>query len=687
MKLGSGWPRLALIALLCAGLGAAVAGFWVSRERKADETLVMGAARVERVDGVVGLDRLLEDDGLESEWAEVTPNTPISAGDRLYAGEDSRASLAFTGRNFARLDPATSLDVLALSDRRTQLALREGSAVFEIGELDDGEFYEVATPRGAFELRQPGLYEVGLNEGGGAWISVLSGLARVVGLAGSGDINRGEMLTLLGQTAAEVALSRLSPDYAGSLLDDYYGYQYPGLYDGRYSNYDSYLADPYYYDPYNRYDSYRYVSGLVPGVRDLDRYGTWQEVDGYGYAWRPQADAGWAPYRQGSWTLDDPHGLTWVSNEPWGYAPYHYGRWVNSGGQWYWVPEGPDARPAYSPALVAFLPPDQNGMVGWVPLAPGDTYVRTYYGPDWQPRYLSEADLSRLRVTNFDVPGALTAVPSAGFWNVIDPRSAAAYRPQQFGRDRLVLDPLSVGEMRQLALLESKARRGAKLPPGLARKWAGTSVYTATPPPANAFGRDVASVMRAEAVPEKQKKQKLQFAEEGRTAPVEAAAGRGRDRRADAPAAPGLAAGPPERQRGQGRGARPDAPPEAAAPRAAERPERAAGERPGNAGGERPQAERVGGRQNARRAEERPQAAPRAQEVRQQPQPQQRRVEAPRAEPPRHEHRPQPQARQQQQGPGRQKAERQPGPPPAQGNPQGKAHGGGGGGGKGKGKP
>ncbi|HZI20267.1 MAG TPA: DUF6600 domain-containing protein [Pyrinomonadaceae bacterium] len=688
MRVKSGGARLAIIGVLCAALGAAVAAFWVSRDRKAEEAQVSGAARVERVAGVVGLDRMLEDDGLEDEWQEVTPNTPVSVGDRLYAGEGSRAALAFTGRNFARLGPETSLDVLALSDRRMQLALRDGSAVFEIGELDDDQFYEVATPHGAFELREPGFYEVGLNEDGGAWLSVLNGVARFVGLAGSGDVGKGEVLTLLGQTAADVVLSRLSPDYAGSLLNDYYGDQYPGLYDGRYGSYDAYLADPYHFDPYNRYDSYRYVSDLIPGVRDLDSYGSWQEVDGYGHAWQPRVEDGWAPYQQGYWTLDEPHGMTWVSAEPWGYAPYHYGRWVNSGGQWYWVPEGASERPAYAPALVAFLPPDASGLVGWVPLAPDDTYVRTYYGPDWQPHYLDDADPARLTFTNLDVPGALTAVPAESFWRTVEPRAVASNRPRDAGRARAVLDPFSVGEMRQLALLESKARRGAKLPPGLARKWADTSVYTAEPTAPPAYGRDVARALRAEAVPEKQKKQKLQLADERREAAGESARGRGRDSRGDsrsdeAAAGPPVAAEAPGRERGEGRGARAD---ERTAPHAqpvAGAPVREGGGRLGNPAVRGPQAERVGGRQNAQPAVERPQGQPRGAEARPQPQP--RRDEAPRAAPPRQEQR-QPAHAHPPQGQGRQKAERPQGGPPAErGNQQGKGQGGGGG--KGKGKP
>ena len=188
--------------------------------------------------------------------------------------------------------------MLSLADRRTQLALRDGSAIFDLGYLSPGELFEVATPYGAVDLNQPGLYNVGIDNGS-AVVSVLSGLAQVVGLNGSGQISKGEVLTLLGQTAANVVLSRINGNDAGYLLNDYYGYQYPQYYDGRYQDYNAYLNDPYYYDPYRRDVSYQYVSSYIPGINDLDYYGDWQNVSGYGYAWRPRVDTGWAPYQEG----------------------------------------------------------------------------------------------------------------------------------------------------------------------------------------------------------------------------------------------------------------------------------------------------------------------------------------------------------------------------------------------------
>jgi hypothetical protein len=100
-------------------------------------------------------------------------------------------------------------------------------------------------------------------------VSALTGLAQVVGLGGSGQVSKGEMLTLLGQAASEVALSRLNRQDAGYQIDDYYRYQYPDSYDGRYSNYDAYLSDPNYYDPYQRNVSYKYASSNITGLNDL----------------------------------------------------------------------------------------------------------------------------------------------------------------------------------------------------------------------------------------------------------------------------------------------------------------------------------------------------------------------------------------------------------------------------------
>ena len=511
------WPHLTIVAVasaLLAGLGVVL---WMKYERKASADAIPNAARIQRVDGEVALSNNVYNEATPTndQWVAATANQPFSVGDRIYTRDNSQASLAFTGRNFARLGPSTSLDILSLADGRTQLALRDGSAMFDVGYLGSGELFEVATPYGAVDFNEAGLYNIGI-ENESAVISVLRGLAQVVGLGGSGQISQGEVLRLTGQTAANVVLSRLDGRNPGYLVDDYYNYQYPRDYDGRYRYYDAYLSDPYYFDPYRRSVSYRYVTSIIPGLYDLDYYGDWQNLSGYGYSWRPRVDSGWAPYQQGYWINDYPYGLTWVSTEPWGYAPYHYGRWVYSGNEWFWIPDAVNTTPTYSPALVAFVPLTQPNEIGWVALGPGDPYAPRYYDASWQPYYLTRTSVVQTKLVNLLVPGAVTVVPIDHFGSIIDPRGVTHATPQILAQVRPVLDPLTLTPLRNAVLHSAWGRGKIDLPPGIAKKLSDTQVMTsaAPVPPPSPFGRNLARALRVEPVPEKARNQKWNVQDE-----------------------------------------------------------------------------------------------------------------------------------------------------------------------------
>ena len=614
------WPHLTIVAIVCAVVAGVGVALWMKNERTASAEAIPNAARIQRVEGEVALNNGLAagENSQANEWYAASANQPFSVGDRIYTRDNSRASLAFTGRNFARLNPNTSLDVLSLSDERTQLALRDGSAVFDVGYLDEGDLFEVATPYGAVDFEQPGLYNVGIDNGQ-VIISVLSGLAQVVGLGGSGQISRGEMLTLLGQTAADVVLSQIDGDDAGYLVDDYYGYQYPNYYDGRYRDYNSYVSDPYYFDPYRRSASYQYVNSYIPGLYDLDYYGDWHNVDNYGYAWSPRVDAGWMPYQSGYWLTDYPYGPTWVSSEPWGYAPYHYGRWAFVGDRWYWVPDNVSTSPVYSPALVAFVPFGSND-IGWVPLAPGDVYVPRYYSTSWQPYYLTRDNLYQ-RVVNLSVPGAVTVVSVDEFTRGFDWRRARRADRDSLASVNPVLDPLLLTPLRNAVVNSAWGRGKIDIPPGIARKLQDTTVITSTDVVAPPFRRDIARTMRVERVSDRARGQQFKVRDErpGRSAapqaanaPAERGGGPPVERGGGAPAERG--GGPPaERgnapaERGSGSAERRTGPPadrgrsareipRPAAPREQPRNDRRVAtpqaERPVRQEQQRPQAERV----------------------------------------------------------------------------------------------
>jgi hypothetical protein len=497
------WPHLTIVAVVCAVLAGVGVALWMKHDQTASAEALPNAARLQRVEGEVALNNGQAANTQTEDWIRATENQPVSVGDRIYTRDNSRTSLAFTGRNFARLNPNTSLDVLSLADRRTQLALRDGSAVFDVGYLNSGDLFEVATPYGAVDFQQPGLYNVGIDNGQ-VLISVLSGLAQVVGLGGSGQISKGELLTLVGTTAANAVLSQLDGRDAGYLVNDYYSYQYPQYYDGRYRDYNAYLNDPYYFDPYRRTVSYQYANSYIPGLYDLDYYGDWRNLDNYGYAWAPRVDAGWMPYQTGYWYTDYPYGPTWVSSEPWGYAPYHYGRWAFVGDRWYWVPDRMNVEPVYSPALVAWVPFDQN-QIGWVPLGPGDVYVPHYYNTSWQPQYLTRDNLYQ-RVVNLNVPGAVTVVSVDDFTRGVDWRRARKADRNMLASVNPVLDPLLVTPLRNAVVHSAWGRGKIDIPPGIAKKLNDTTVVTSTPP--------VAKQMRVNNAPDHVKSQKFQVRDE-----------------------------------------------------------------------------------------------------------------------------------------------------------------------------
>ena len=321
------------------------------------------------------------------------------------------------------------------------------------------------------------------------------------------------MLTLLGSTAADVALSRLNGRNAGYVVDDYYRYQYPNAYDGRYANYDTYLADPFYFDPYQRDVSYHYVTSTIPGVNDLSPYGDWRDLNGYGYAWSPRVATNWAPYQQGYWVRDYPYGMTWVSTEPWGYAPYHYGRWASVDNRWYWIPDSVNTTPRYSPALVGFVPVNQN-EIGWVPLAPGDPYVARYYDENWQPHYLTRGDVNGVHLVNMAVPNAVTVVPVDSFGRPVDLAYVRRVDPAMLAQVRPTLEPLLLTPLRNAAINSAWGRGKIDLPPGIAKKLSETPVVVGTAPVAPPFRKDLAKALRLEQVSDNVRNQKLKIRDE-----------------------------------------------------------------------------------------------------------------------------------------------------------------------------
>jgi hypothetical protein len=312
----------------------------------------------------------------ENDWLDAELNRPLVTGDNLWSDQNSRAELHI-GSTALRLGAMTGITLLEVGDHVAQIRLVQGSLVVKVRHVDDEDGYEIDTPNVAFAVMQPGDYRINVDaDGGRTDVIVWRGRGEVTGGGSSYTVMADQHATFTGS-------DQLNYDVA----------QIPGD-DG----FDTWAQNRDQAE--DESDSANYVSPEMTGYQDLDGYGDWSYVAGYGPCWLPRGvGAGWAPYRFGHWAWVGPWGWTWVEEEPWGFAPFHYGRWAFVGTNWVWVPGPAAVRPVYAPALVAWVGAGSrfsfSAGVGWFPLAPGEVFIPNYR--------VSRAYVNRVNLSNTHV--------------------------------------------------------------------------------------------------------------------------------------------------------------------------------------------------------------------------------------------------------------------------------------------
>ena len=352
-------------------------------------------------------------------WVAAELNWPMSLGDRIWTDWTSRAEIE-VGTLVIRLGSRTGFSFLNLTGRIAQMQLSAGTIIVHVRSLGGGARDEVDTPNLAIELERPGTYQVRVSPSGETTVvAVLRGAARAAGGGEIFTIAQGQRARFRGAETLTVA---------------YHGVGSPDALERWSMSRDRQEAQ-------SAVTVTQYVSPAMVGIYDLDTYGSWADTQ-WGYAWFPNVDVGWTPYRFGHWVWIFPWGWTWIDAEPWGFAPFHYGRWGFWHGAWCWIPGPAWQRPVYAPALVAWVHggPAGRGAVGWVPLGPRNVYIPGYAA---SAAYVRRVNLSNTRALNLRliaaalahraaqsfrngrVAGAITAVPRAAF---VDSESVAAHR-------------------------------------------------------------------------------------------------------------------------------------------------------------------------------------------------------------------------------------------------------------------
>lgn len=322
-----------------------------------------------------------------AEWEKAERNWPIVAGDAIYAAADGQARLEIGGASIT-VRPNAVVDLAALDDRSA--AVRANSGVAGIATAAGAEPFSIMTPRGSASLGPDGVYRVTSgDETTPTEIVVCRGGAVLAD--GRTRLAEGQMAVLSGdpaspqvQTSAATGGCDMAPVREAKLPPR--------------------------------------VSRRMAGIRDLGERGRWSKGPSGADVWYPDdVSEDWAPYRNGRWSWVAPWGWTWVDDAPWGFAPFHYGRWSEIDGRWGWLPGEYAEHPVYAPAMVAFVEPPADAVVGgdpslgWVPLGPDEVY-RPYY---WTP------GLDYVRRVNGGVAGVTAATIGA---LIVAPMAIAAMR-------------------------------------------------------------------------------------------------------------------------------------------------------------------------------------------------------------------------------------------------------------------
>ena len=146
------------------------------------------------------------------------------------------------------------------------------------------------------------------------------------------------------------------------------------------------------------------------GWNDLNYYGNFFNVAGYGMMWQPYfAGAGWNPFMDGMWAFYPGAGYGWVSAYPWGWVPYHYGSWMFLPAYgWVWQPGGAWAGLNNTPTVVnpprGFRPP-------LAPASPARSLIAVGRGP----AQVTLGNSSRLVIRN---NSAGLGIPRGSFRNL-----------------------------------------------------------------------------------------------------------------------------------------------------------------------------------------------------------------------------------------------------------------------------
>lgn len=293
-------------------------------------------ARIVRLSDVQGTVQIDKNTGLGFENAFV--NLPITQGTHLRIGATGRAEVEFEDGSSMRLTPNTTVEFSKLGRTDSgqlisEINLVEGTTYINWLGKDD---LSLNFSREKISLDRPAHFRIDTSTEM-AHLAVFKGDVDVEGPKGNLAVEKKKTATF---DAADDDKSTVANKVEGEPLDSW----------------DKEAVS--YHDQYAKNNSSPYGYG----VSDLNYYGAYSNVPGYGTMWQPYfTGVGWDPFMDGAWGFYPGFGYMFASAYPWGWMPYRYGSWAFAPGYgWGWQPGGWNtwqAVPLYHPTTLAHVTP------------------------------------------------------------------------------------------------------------------------------------------------------------------------------------------------------------------------------------------------------------------------------------------------------------------------------------------
>jgi len=272
--------------------------------------------RLSDVQGSVQMDR-----GTGDGFDKTFLNMPVVEGSRLKTGDDGRAEVEFEDGSALRVVPNSEVEF-------TRLSLGDDGQKLSTAQLVAGLAYVNYRGKSADQftlnfghesvtLSEAAHFRIGLRNNE-ATLAVIKGRLNVNGQSGPIEVDQKHTATF---------------DVDSDRYDVAKNYEAVS-----YDAWDKQQSE--YHDRYASNGSSRNGSPYAYGMSDLNYYGNYMSVPGYGLVWQPYfMDATWSPFQDGGWVYYQGAGYMWVSSYPWGWMPYRYGNWAFVPGfGWVWQP-------------------------------------------------------------------------------------------------------------------------------------------------------------------------------------------------------------------------------------------------------------------------------------------------------------------------------------------------------------